>query len=82
MTLTSSNLRTIIAQLCFVEREDIEKAGPISDKRWRDFQADPHGTFMKLNDAQQDAVTETVNVRLAIGHNSRREFAPSVGATL
>lgn len=82
MTLTASNLRTIIKQFVFVEREDIEKGGPISDKRWRDWQADPHGMFMKLNDDQQDAVTETVNQRLALGHNSRREFAPSVGATL
>ncbi|AUX76373.1 hypothetical protein [Sinorhizobium fredii] len=65
MTLTSSNMRTIIAELCCIDRHEIEVAGPLSEKRWRDFQQDPHGTFMKLNDEQQDAVTAIVNRRLA-----------------
>ena len=78
-TLTSSQIRTIISQLCFVEREDIERGGPISDKRWRDWQADPHGMFMKLNDLQQDAVTETVNRRIeTTARPAAREFAPVI----
>ncbi|KQU96813.1 hypothetical protein ASD00_18380 [Ensifer sp. Root31] len=82
--LTSSNMRTIIAAIGCVEREEIEVAGEMSDKRWRDFQTDPHRTFMKLNDEQQAAVTEIVNRRIAMGHNSaaRRDFASVEGARL
>ena len=65
--ITSSHMRTIIAEICHIERDQIEAAGPISDRRWRDFQADPHGTFMKLNDRQQDAVTAAVNRRIGAG---------------
>ncbi|ASY64444.1 hypothetical protein SJ05684_c30200 [Sinorhizobium sojae CCBAU 05684] len=63
--ITSSNMRAIMSAICSVDRHQIEAAGPISDKRWRDFQADPHGTFMKLNDRQQDAVTAAINRRIS-----------------
>lgn len=83
MTLTSSQIRTVIKQLCIVERTDIEIAGEITDKRWRDFQADPHGTFLKLSDRQQNAVAEIINRRIETSARlAAREFAPSVGATL
>ena len=63
--LTASELKTIIRQFCFIERDEIETAGRLSDKQWRDFQADPHGAFMKLTDRQQAVVTNSINNRLA-----------------
>lgn len=61
---TDADLRNLFAIVCEVEREDIEAAGPITDKRWRDFQADPHGTFMRLSTDQQKAVADSVNRRM------------------
>lgn len=62
--LTASNMRTIMTEICNIDRDEIEAAGALTEKKWRDFQADPHGTFLKLNDDQQDAVTAIVNARI------------------
>lgn len=63
--LSTTDIRTILAHICCIERDEIEAGGTLSDKRWRDFQADPHGTFMKLSDQQQAIVARSINRRLA-----------------
>lgn len=63
--LSTSELSTIIRQFCFIERDELETAGRLSDKGWRDFQADPHGQFVKLSDRHKSVVTASINRRLA-----------------
>jgi hypothetical protein len=62
--LTTSSMRAIMTAICGIDRHHIEAAGPITEKKWRDFQADPHGMFLKLSTPQQDAVTAIVNARI------------------
>jgi hypothetical protein len=63
MTISASTLRNIIAILRNIDRDQIELCSlcRVLGIKFRD---DPYGSFLRMNDDQQDAIARIVSERL------------------
>ncbi|MBB3411265.1 hypothetical protein FHT87_005218 [Rhizobium sp. BK316] len=62
MTISASTLRNIIAILRNIDRDQIDSV--LSAGEWIKFRDDPYGSFLRMNDEQQDAIARIVSERL------------------
>lgn len=60
--ITASTLRNIIAILRNIDRDQIDSV--LSAGEWIKFRDDPYGSFLRMNDDQQDAIARIVSERL------------------